>query len=46
MDYSTAKNILEKNTLRVTPPNEFNDPFELMMQTFSDISFDSIKKIY
>lgn len=54
VDLQGAKKILFNNTLKVTPPNKFNDPFEMMAGGVFDVSreydlgqlksYDSYKK--
>ncbi|NTW88043.1 MAG: DUF2971 domain-containing protein [Desulfobulbaceae bacterium] len=39
-----AKKILQKNTLRATPPDELNDPFELLPGSFSGCSREAVIK--
>ena len=39
-----AKVILKDNTLRATPPNELNDPFELLPSKFIGCKIDEMKK--
>lgn len=39
-----ARKILQNNTFRATPPNELNDPFELLPGSFSGCSKEDIRK--
>lgn len=40
-----AENVIENLELKVTPPNEFNDPFEFSPSTPTDLSIEQAKRL-